>query len=271
MQPLDFTPEYFLYEMTRPHVAQITINRPEVRNAINTPAHKEWSDLLDHAANDDDIWIVVVTGSGDRAFCAGRDLKYLTQIQHSSEEEKRADADLMATGTTLIERFDSPKPLIAPVNGVALGGGFEVAMACDLVVAADHVEFGLPEPRRGIYAGGGGVHRLPRQIPLKLAMEYLLTSKSMTARRALEIGIINKVVPYSDLDETVDELIDDILLGAPLSIRATKQSATRGLDHPLREAFYGQYPAVVSMMASEDAREGPKAFAEKRSPTWKGR
>jgi crotonobetainyl-CoA hydratase/dehydration protein DpgD len=102
-------------------------------------------------------------------------------------------------------------------------------------------------------------------------MEYLLTSKSMTARRALEIGIINKVVPYSDLDETVDELIDDILLGAPLSIRATKQSATRGLDHPLREAFYGQYPAVVSMMASEDAREGPKAFAEKRSPTWKGR
>ncbi len=271
MQPLDFTPKYFLYQMTRPHVAQITINRPEVRNAINTPAHKEWSDLLDHAANDDDIWIVVVTGSGDRAFCAGRDLKYLTQIQHSSEDEKKADADLMKTVSKLIERFDYPKPLIARVNGVALGGGFEVAMACDLVVAADHVELGLPEPRRGIYAGGGGVHRLPRQVPLKLAMEYLLTGKSMTAQRALEIGIVNKVVPYSDLDDTVDELIDDILLGAPLSIRATKQAATRGLDRPLGEAFYGEYPAVRSMMESEDAREGPKAFAEKRSPTWKGR
>ena len=271
MQPLDFTPEYFLYEITRPNVAQITINRPEVRNAINTPAHKEWSDLLDHAANDDEVWILVVTGMGDRAFCAGRDLKYLSQIQHSSEDDQRADAELMKTVTKLIERFDYPKPLIARVNGVALGGGFEVAMACDLVVAAEHVEFGLPEPRRGIYAGGGGVHRLPRQVPLKLAMEYLLTGKSMTANRALEIGIINKVVPYSDLDIAVDGLIDEILLGAPLSIRATKQSATRGLNHPLEEAFYKEYPAVRSMMESEDAREGPKAFSEKRLPSWKGR
>ncbi|MEC9058771.1 MAG: enoyl-CoA hydratase-related protein, partial [Actinomycetota bacterium] len=147
----------------------------------------------------------------------------------------------------------------------------EVAMACDLVVAADHVEFGLPEPKRGIYAGGGGVHRLPRQVPLKLAMEYLLTGKSMSAKRAVEIGIINQVVPYSELDQAVDTLIDQIMLGAPLSLRATKQAAMRGLDLPLGEAFYRDYPAVRSMMESEDAREGPRAFAEKRPPEWKGR
>ena len=271
MQQLDWTPNYFLYEMTRPHVVRITINRPEVRNAINTPAHKEWSDLLDHAAEDEDVWIVVVTVIGDKAFCAGRDLKYLSQIQHASEEDRRADSQLMSEVTKLIERFDYPKPLIARVNGIALGGGFEVAMACDLVIAAEHVEFGLPEPRRGIYAGGGGVHRLPRQIPLKLAMEYLLTGKSMTAQRAHEIGIINEVVPYAELDSALDLLIDDIMRGAPMSIRATKQSSMRGLNLPLGDAFYADYPAVRAMMDSEDAREGPKAFAEKRQPEWKGR
>ena len=271
MQQLDWTPNYFLYEMTRPHVVRITINRPEVRNAINTPAHKEWSDLLDHAAEDEDVWIVVVTGIGDKAFCAGRDLKYLSQIQHASEEDRRADSQLMSEVTKLIERFDYPKPLIARVNGIALGGGFEVAMACDLVIAAEHVEFGLPEPRRGIYAGGGGVHRLPRQVPLKLAMEYLLTGKSMTAQRAQEIGIINEVVPYAELDSALDLLIDDIMRGAPMSIRATKQSSMRGLNLPLGDAFYADYPAVRAMMDSEDAREGPKAFAEKRQPEWKGR
>ena len=263
--------QYFLYERPRDHVARITINRPEVRNAINTPAHKEWSDLLDEADADDDVWVVVVTGVGDKAFCAGRDLKHLSAMREASAEAQAADAELMAGVTRLIERFDYSKPLIARVNGVALGGGFEVALACDLVVAADHVEFGLPEPRRGIYAGGGGVHRLPRQLPLKLAMEYLLTSRTMTAARALELGLVNDVVPYDRLDEAVDRLIDDILLAAPLSIRATKQSAMMGLDRPLAEAFHDTYPAVADMAASEDAREGPRAFAEKRTPKWKGR
>jgi enoyl-CoA hydratase/carnithine racemase len=271
MAELDWTPQYFLYEHPRPHVARITINRPEVRNAINTPAHKEWSDLLDHAAADDDTWVVVITGAGDQAFCAGRDLKYTSMINHSSPEEQAADAELMSQATKLIERFDYPKPLIAAVNGVALGGGFEVAMACDLIVAADHARLGLPEVRRGIYAGGGGVHRLPRQIPLKLAMEVMLTGNPMSADRAMELGIVNRVVPKEQLMAAVDALVDDILLGAPLSIRATKQAAMRGLEMPLSEAFHAEYPAVVAMRASDDAKEGPLAFSEKRTPVWKGR
>ena len=263
--------QYFRYETPREHVAQITIDRPEVRNAVNIPAHKEWSDLLDRCEADDDVWIVVITGSGDQSFCAGRDLKHLAAIQQSSPEEQAADAALMSQATRLIERFDFPKPLIARVNGVALGGGFEVALACDLVVAAEHARFGLPEPRRGIYAGGGGVHRLPRQLPLKLAMEYLLTCREMTAERAHELGLVNRVVPYQQLDEAVDELIDEILLAAPLSIRATKQAAMRGLDLPLSDAFHADYPAVRTMRDSEDAREGPRAFAERRPPRWTGR
>ncbi len=264
-------PDYFLYEKPRDHVARITINRPEVRNAINTPAHKEWSDLLDEAESDDDVRVVVITGAGDRAFCAGRDLKYLSEMRRQSAAAQAEDAALMAEATKLIERFHYPKPLIARVNGVALGGGFEVALACDLVVAADHVEFGLPEPRRGIYAGGGGVHRLPRQLPLKLAMEYLLTSRTMSAHRAMQLGLVNDVVPYDQLDEAVDRLIDDILAAAPLSILATKQAAMMGLDRPLPEAYHHPYPAVATMRDSADAREGPLAFAEKRSPHWTGR
>ncbi len=263
--------EYFSYEIPRPHVAWVTIERPEVANAINTPAHVEWSAILDEIAQDDDIWMAVFTGSGGQSFCAGRDLKHLSSVQQAGPDAVKENNRVMAGLTRLIDRWDYPKPLIARVNGIALGGGFEVAMACDLVVAADHVEFGLPEPRRGIYAGGGGVHRLPRQLPLKLAMEYLLTSRTMTAARAKELGLVNDVVPFDQLDAAVDRLIDDILLGAPLSIRATKQSAMMGLDMALPEAFYHPYPAVAAMSESEDAREGPLAFSEKRIPTWKGR
>lgn len=262
--------KYFICDELRPHVLSITINRPEVRNAVNTPAHKEWSDLLDEAAVDDDVWIVVITGAGERSFCAGRDLKHLSATQQGTPDEREADRVLMSGVTRLIERFDYPKPLIARVNGVALGGGFEVAMACDLVVAAEHARFGLPEPLRGIYAGGGGVHRLPRQVPLKLAMEYLLTGRDMSAQEAAELGIVNRVVPFERLDAAVDELIDEIMACAPLSIMATKQAAMRGLDMELPAAFGAEYPAVTKMMASSDAREGPAAFAEKRKPNWTG-
>lgn len=263
--------EFFGYETPRPHVAWVTIERPEVANAIHTPAHVEWSGILDRIADDDDIWLAVFTGSGRRSFCAGRDLKHLSSVQQAGPEAVRANAEQMASITRLIDRYDYPKPLIARVNGAARGGGFEVALACDLVVAADHATFGLPEPRRGIYAGGGGVHRLPRQMPLKLAMEYLLTGRIMTAEEARGHGLVNAVVPYDALDDTVHALIDEIMECAPLSVRATKQAAMRGLDLGLGEALSATYPAVVDMAASDDAKEGPLAFAEKRRPDWTGR
>ncbi len=263
--------DFFSYETPRPHVAWVTIERPEVANAIHTPAHVEWSEILDHIAADDDIWLAVFTGRGERAFCAGRDLKHLSAVRQAGPEAMAENQAVMDTVTRLVDRADFPKPLIARVNGAAHGGGFEVALACDLVVAAEHARFSLPEPKRGIYAGGGGVHRLPRQLPLKLAMEYLLTGREMTAEEARELGLVNRVAPQDELDNAVNGLIDEIMACAPLSIRATKQAAVRGLDLPLAEALTAHYPAVRTMMASEDAAEGPRAFAEKRDPNWTGR
>lgn len=263
--------EFFRYEVPRPHVAWVTIDRPEVANAIHTPAHVEWSNILDSIAEDDDIWLAVFTGAGGNSFCAGRDLKHLSGVQQAGPDAVRANNEQMAAITRLIDRHDYPKPLIARVNGAARGGGFEVALACDLVVSADHATFGLPEPRRGIYAGGGGVHRLPRQMPLKLAMEYLLTGRIMTAEEALGHGLVNRVAPLAELDEAVNDLIDEIMLCAPLSVRATKQATMRGLETGLGEALGATYPAVHEMMASDDAKEGPLAFAEKRDPEWSGR
>ena len=262
--------EFFRYDVPRPHVAWVTIERPEVANAIHTPAHVEWSNILDIIAADDEIWLAVFTGAGSRSFCAGRDLKHLSSVQQAGPQAVEANNQAMASITRLIDRTDFPKPMIARVNGAARGGGFEVALACDLVVAAEHATFGLPEPRRGIYAGGGGVHRLPRQMPLKLAMEYLLTGRIMTADETLGHGLINAVVPYDELDDRVNALIDEIMECAPLSVRATKQAAMRGLDLGLDEALKTAYPAVAEMMKSEDAKEGPLAFSEKRTPNWSG-
>lgn len=263
--------EFFGYEVPRPHVAWVTIERPEVANAIHTPAHVEWSNILDRIADDDDIWLGVFTGSGRQSFCAGRDLKHLSSVQQAGPDAVATNAAAMASITRLVDRADFPKPLIARVNGAARGGGFEVALACDLVVAADHATFGLPEPKRGIYAAGGGVHRLPRQLPLKLAMEYLLTGRTMSAETARDLGLVNSVVDYDQLDDAVNSLIDEIMECAPLSVRATKQAAVRGLEMGLTDALKATYPAAVEMSRSADAKEGPLAFSEKRTPNWSGR
>jgi len=171
----------------------------------------------------------------------------------------------------IIERWHFKKPLIAMVNGYALGGGLEIAMACDIIVAADHAAFGLPEPRRGLIAGSAGVHRLPRQIGLKPAMGYLLTGRHMSAMRAFQLGLVNEVVPANELTDTVQGYVDDILRCAPLAVRATKEAAVKGLDHPLAQAFYTRYDGEVARQQSADALEGPRAFAEKRSPQWQGK
>lgn len=253
------------------HVAYITLNRPQAMNALNPELRWQLSQHFDQIEQDDNIWLAVISGSGERAFCAGADLKHRALEREASAQQRQQWQEMAAATTPLNQRWHYPKPVIAKVNGFALGGGLELALACDIIVACEEAEFGLPEPRRGLIAGGVGVHRLPRQIGLKPAMGYLLTGRHMTAQRAYELGLINQVVPRTELDECVQGWVDDILRCAPLAIRATKQAAMMGLDTTLAEAFSQSYPAETARADSADALEGPKAFAEKRPPQWQGK
>ncbi|MBT7539625.1 MAG: enoyl-CoA hydratase [Gammaproteobacteria bacterium] len=252
-------------------VAWITLNRPAAMNSINPELRWQISEHLNEVENNDDIWLAVITGAGQKAFCAGADLKHRAMERNATSEQLAKWRQLAQETKHIIERWHFKKPLIAMVNGYALGGGLEIAMACDIIVAADHAEFGLPEPRRGLIAGSAGVHRLPRQIGLKPAMGYLLTGRHMSAKRAFQLGLVNEVVPANELTDTVQGYVDDILRCAPLAVRATKEAAVKGLDHPLAQAFYTRYEGEVARQQSADALEGPRAFAEKRSPQWQGK
>ena len=251
-------------------VARLTINRPEVRNALNPLAYYELSQACDRIEADDDIWLAVLTGAGDRAFSAGRDLKQMAEMNAAGETEKRQEAELWQKITRLTDRHYFPKPIIARLNGSAYGGGLELALACDIIVAADHARIGLPEPRRGLIPFAGGVHRLPRQMPLKKAMGCLLTGRDMSATEACELGLINEVVSADQLDDTVEAWVADILKCAPLAIRAIKQCVMEGLDYSLAEAMSREYRWETRRQESEDSKEGPRAFAEKRAPRWTG-
>jgi crotonobetainyl-CoA hydratase/dehydration protein DpgD len=240
-------------------------------NALHPPASRELAAAWDEFAADDDAWIAVLTGQGDKAFSAGNDLKNTAEMSRLPREQ-RPDQSMPGSGFGgLTSRFDLFKPIIGRVNGFALGGGLELALACDILVAADHAEVGLPEPRRGLIAGAMGVHRLPRQIPLKAAMGYMLTGRHIPAQRAYELGLVNEVVPLAKLDETVDSWVNDILRCAPLSVRASKEAAMQGLQMTLRDANNARYEWEMHRRSSEDAVEGPRAFAEKRAPNWTGR
>ena len=253
------------------HVARITIDRPERMNAFDDDTHVEFSQAIDRFQAEDDIWLAVLTGSGDRAFCAGRDLKWTAAIADATPEERARSQAKLAGATRLQDRFDLVKPIIARINGFALGGGLELALACDIIVAADHAELGLPEPRRGLIAGAMGVHRLPRQIPYHLAMGYLLTGRHLTAARAHEIGLVNEVVPADRLDAAVDAWVADILACSPVAVRATKQTALEALHLSLQEANRHVSPWEARRRTSADAIEGPRAFSERRPPRWTGR
>ncbi|MBK9546898.1 MAG: enoyl-CoA hydratase/isomerase family protein [Dehalococcoidia bacterium] len=196
--------EFCTYEKRGP-VAYVTIARPEVMNALHAEAHFELASVWDDFLADAGLRVGVLTGEGDRAFCAGRDLK--DRARRSGDGPDRPATG----GGGLTHRFEREKPIIARVNGFALGGGLEIALACDIIVAADHAEFALPEPRRGLIAGALGVHRLPRHLPLKVAMGYLLSGRHMDARRSFEVGLVNEVVPYSRLDAAVERWVAEIL------------------------------------------------------------
>ncbi len=220
--------------------------------------------MFDDFANDPEQWVAIVTGAGDRAFSAGNDLKW------QAAGGKRGWDGSGFGGLT--ERFDCDKPIIAAVNGVAMGGGFEIALACDLIIAAENAVFALPEPKVGLAALAGGLHRLPRQIGLKRAMGMILTARHVSAREGFELGFVNEVVPQGEALAAAERWAETICKNSPMSIRASS-SRHRGLGVSLEQAMAEQreYPAVRALAASEDFVEGPKAFAEKRPPQWKGK
>ncbi|MGD8226583.1 MAG: enoyl-CoA hydratase-related protein, partial [Desulfobacteraceae bacterium] len=218
-------------------------------------------------------WVAIYTGAGDKAFCAGNDLKYTAEHGFDAiKESLLSDKAIKGGFGGITMRFDCFKPIIAAVNGYAGGGGTEIALACDLIIAAEHAKFGLPEPRVGLMAGAGGVHRLPRQLPTKIAMGMMLTGKMITAKQAFEYGLVNEVVPGDRVLDTAERWATEIMECAPLAVMATKQSALQGLDRPtLEQAMKPDYPMFRKVMDSEDVLEGSKAFAEKRKPQWKCR
>lgn len=246
-------------------VTTVTLARPTSLNAITPDMHDELEAAFNAFAADPAQEICVITGEG-RGFCAGSDLKAVAAGGH------RAYPVHGYAG--LIERFDCPKPFIAAVNGVAMGGGFEIALACDLIIAAESASFALPEPLVGAVALGGGLHRLTRQIGTKQAMGMILTGRRVSAADGFRLGFVNEVVPDADLMDVTRNWCDAILKCSPMSVRASKETAMRGLDEPsLAASMTAQerYPAFAAWRSSEDAREGPRAFAEKRPPRWQGR
>jgi len=242
----------------------ITINRPDVMNALHPPANDELAAAFDDFAADADQWVAIITGAGSRAFSAGNDLKY----QASGGKMWSPPSGFAG----LTSRHDNIKPVIAAVNGVAMGGGFEIALACDIIVASENAVFALPEPRVGLAALAGGIHRLPRQIGMKPAMGMLLTGRRVSAEEAVRLGIANEVVPADQLMKAARGWADQILECSPLSVRASKQAAVQGLGHAsLADAMSAGYDAIRTLYGSQDFVEGPKAFAEKRPPQWKGK
>ncbi|MGD0639713.1 MAG: enoyl-CoA hydratase-related protein [Roseiarcus sp.] len=247
---------------------QVTLNRPKA-NAIDAATSRALYVAFRAFQDDPDARVAILTGAGDRFFSAGWDLKAAAAGEEGGGEHGPGGF----AGIT--EFFDLDKPVIAAVNGLALGGGFELALACDLIVAAEGVEFALPETGLGIVAGAGGVQRLPRRIAPALATELLLTGRRVGAEEALRLGLVNRVAPLGSLMSAAREYAETIAAKAPLATRAAKALARAGEGLSVQEGFAamrsGRVGVYEAMLASEDAREGPRAFAEKRPPVWTGR
>jgi enoyl-CoA hydratase/carnithine racemase len=245
----------------RAAVAYVTINRPERLNACDFETYTRLSEVWAEFRDDPALRVAIFTGAGDRAFCAGSDIKsnYVEQV---GAENAKSPYRVM---------LELTKPIIAAVNGHANGGGLEQALACDIRVAAEHAQFGLGEVRLGWLPGGGGTQRLPRLIPLGRALEMLYTGKRIDAREALRLGLVDYIVPMSQLIARCEEIAAEICKSAPLAVQKIKEVVLRGLDLPLAEGLKLEQEMYQSLTKTEDAREGARAFAEKRSPNWKAK
>jgi crotonobetainyl-CoA hydratase len=255
------TKEYCIVEKSE-HVLTVRLNRPERLNALHSLAHLELAEVFDDYESDDNMWVAIITGEG-RGFCAGNDLRYQAEggVRHATPKG--------FAGVT--SRWNMTKPIIAAVNGVAMGGGFEIALACDLIIASDQAKFALPEPKVGLAALAGGLQRLSRQIGSKRALGMILTGRHVSAAEGHELGFINEVVPHDELMERTMVWVNQILACSPLSLRASKDVVYRSLDTAsLRESMEADYETVKQLVKSDDFIEGPKAFAEKRPPNWSG-
>ena len=252
----------------RGNVMVITINRPEARNAINGAVSVAVGDAMAQAQQDPDVWVVVITGAGTKSFCAGADLKAL------SKGENIGHPDHPKWGFAGYVRHFIDKPTIAAVNGTALGGGTELALASDLVVAGQSASFGLPEVKRGLIAAAGGVFRIVDQLPRKVALEMMFTGEPITAAEALRWGLINEVVPDGGELEAALALAERITVNAPLAVQASKRVAVGADDGVVAADEPGWSRTrreVATVFATEDAMEGPLAFAQKRQPVWKAK
>jgi len=239
----------------------VKLNRPEARHAMSAGLTDAIASALEEFEADDELWVTVITATGESAFCAGQDLKAVAPL--TTERG----------GWGGITSREFVKPVIAAVNGFALGGGMEICLACDLVVADEHAEFGLPEVKRGLFAGAGGLQRLPRRIPPALAMELILTGRTISASRALELGLINRVVPRGQCLAGALELAEEICQAAPLSVRYSKYVARAAFSANEDDAVRSPRGKELrrALVASDDVLEGPRAFTERRAPQWKGR
>ena len=254
--------EFCLVEK-KDHIMTVRINRPDRLNALHPPGNAELGEVFDDFAADDDMWVAIITGEG-RGFSAGNDLRY------QAEGGERVPMPRGFGGLT--SRFDLHKPVIAAVNGVSMGGGFEIALACDLIIASEKAMFALPEPKVGLAALAGGLNRLPRQIGPKRALGMILTGRHVSPEEGKELGFVNEVVPHDELMDAAMRWANLILECAPLSIRASKDVVYKSLDSAsLQDSMEAQYDSVKAMVGSDDFVEGPKAFSEKRPPNWQGK
>ena len=269
------TPAPAVLTELRDHVLVVTLNRPEARNAVNADLTQGLGDALEQAERETDIRVVVLTGAGDKSFCAGADLKAL------SRGEALNPPGTEQWGFAGFVNHPISKPVVTAVNGTALGGGTELALASDLVVAAESAKFGLPEVRRGLIAAAGGLIRLPEQLPRKVAMHMILTGEPIDAETALRWGLVNEVVPDGRVLAAAMDLAETIAANAPLSVQASKRVASGRYPGPdgesprdlpyERDAWKANDAEIGALMSTEDAIEGPTAFAEKREPVWKAR